>query len=239
MGRDITIGMNRTGLASGPLAADDMIDYAQAEGARAPDQEGASEAMHMAYMEQAEAVGTVPVPATSRAASPADKPAGRKPGVLIDKLGERLAFERAGTRLYEAMLLKCGAAESGAHPIGVPQLARIRDEEEAHFRLVKQALESLGADPTAMTPSADVAGVQGLGLMQVITDPRTTIAQGLNALLTAELSDNAAWELLIELARASGHDELGERFGEALRQEGEHLAMVRGWLREAVLKEAT
>jgi rubrerythrin len=164
---------------------------------------------------------------------------GKKPEVLIDKLGERLAFERAGTRLYEAMLLKCGAADGANNPIDVSQLAHIRDEEEAHFHLVHLHLERLGADPTAMTPCADVAGVQGMGLMQVISDPRTTIAQALNALLTAELTDNASWELLIELASQSGHEDMASAFTEALQHEGEHLQMVRGWLRQAVLQEAT
>lgn len=152
--------------------------------------------------------------------------------------GERLAFERAGTRLYETMLFKCGAVDAAGHPVDVAALARIRDDEESHFRLVHKFLERLGADPTAMTPSADMVGVQGMGLMQVISDPRTTIAQALNALLTAELSDNASWDLLIELARQTGHEDMAGEFAAALETERQHLAMVRGWLREAVLQEA-
>jgi rubrerythrin len=242
MENEIVVGMNRTGLDMAPLAKDDMINYAQAESGRAPDSDGSFEAVHMAYIEEAERVGSVPVPATVKgmAKTAVSKLAGKKPEVLIDKLGERLAFERAGTRLYEAMLLKCGAAPDGLNnPIDVSQLARIRDEEEAHFHLVHMHLERLGADPTAMTPCADIVGVQGMGLMQVISDPRTTIAQALNALLTAELTDNASWELLIELAGQTGNDEMATAFGEALQHEAEHLRLVRGWLREAVLQEAT
>jgi ferritin-like metal-binding protein YciE len=159
--------------------------------------------------------------------------------VLIDKLGERLAFERGGTRLYEAMLLKCGALDGAAHPIDVDKLAHIRDEEEQHFHLLHQHIERLGADPTAMTPCADVVGVQALGIMQVISDPRTTVAQALNALLTAELADNASWELLIELAEQAGHNDMATEFASALQAESRHLQLVRGWLREAVMKEAT
>jgi ferritin-like protein len=242
MENKIAVGMNRTGLDMAPLAKDDMIEYAQVEAGRAADDgDGAFEAVHIAYIEEAERVGSVPVPATMKgmAGTAVGKLKGQKPEVLIDKLGERLAFERAGTRLYEAMLLKCGAVDAANNPVDASQLAHIRDEEEAHFHLVRQALEQLGADPTAMTPCADIAGVQGMGLMQVVTDPRTTIAQALNALLTAELSDNAGWELLIELASNTGHDEIANDFRQALEEEGEHLAMVRGWLREAVLQEAT
>lgn len=241
MENDIAVGMNRTGLDMAPLAKDDMIEYAQAEAGRAPESDGAFEAVHMAYIEEAERVGSVPIPATIKgmAATAASKLSGKKPAVLIDKLGERMAFERAGTRLYEAMLLKCGAVDGANNPIDVPALARIRDDEEMHFHLVHKFIEQLGADPTAMTPCADVSGVQGMGLMQVISDPRTTIAQALNALLTAELTDTASWDLLVELAEQTGHRDMATEFSAALETERQHLDMVRGWLRQAVLQEAT
>jgi Domain of unknown function (DUF892). len=241
MENEVVTGMNRTGLDMAPLAKGGMVDYAQSEAGRAPENEGAFEAVHMAYMEEAERVGSVPIPATVKGVTStvASKVTGKNPEVLIDKLGERLAFERAGTRLYEAMLLKCGAAESADNPIDVSALAQIRDDEEMHFHLLHKVIEQLGADPTAMTPSADVVGMQGMGLMQVISDPRTTIAQALNALLTAELSDNASWELLVELAQQTGHDDMAGEFSAALESEREHLEMVKGWLRESVLQEAT
>ena len=241
MENEIVVGMNRTGLDMAPLSKGDMIDYAQAEAGRAPESDGAFEAVHMAYIEEAERVGSVPLPATIKgmAATAASKMTGKNPEVLIDKLGERLAFERAGTRLYEAMLLKCGAADAAYNPIDVASLGNIRDDEEMHFHLVHKFIEQLGADPTAMTPCADVVGVQGMGLMQVISDPRTTIAQALNALLTAELSDNASWELLVELAEQTGHNDMATEFSAALESERQHLEMVKGWLREAVLQEAS
>lgn len=236
----INVGMNRTGMDMAPLAKGDMVDYAKAEAARTPESDGSFEAVHMAYAEEAERVGSVPIPATVKgmASTAVSHIKGTQPEVLIDKLGERLAFERAGTRLYEAMLLKCGAVDAALHPVDVPALARIRDDEEAHFHLVHGHLERLGADPTAMTPCADMAGVQGMGLMQVITDPRTTIAQALNALLTAELTDSASWDLLVELASQTGHEEMASEFTAALETERQHVEMVRGWLRRAVLEEA-
>ena len=241
MENEIKVGMNRTGLDMAPLAKDEMVRYAEDQADLAPEGDGAFEAVHIAYIEEAERLGSVPVPATVKgmAKTAGAKITGKNPEVLLDKLGERLAFERTGTRLYEAMLLKCGAVESKYNPIDVAQLARIRDDEEMHFHLVHKHIEKLGADPTAMTPCADVAGVQGMGLMQVISDPRTTVAQALNALLSAELTDNASWELLIELAEQAGHKDMATEFTAALQNEQQHLALVRGWLREAVLKEAT
>ena len=241
MENEIKVGMNRTGLDMAPLAKDEMIQYAEGQAALAPESDGAFQAVHMAYIEEAERVGSVPVPATVKgmAKTAGAKLTGKNPEVLLDKLGERLAFERTGTRLYEAMMLKCGAVDAKNNPVDVSQLSRIRDDEEMHFHLVHKHIEKLGADPTAMTPCADVAGVQGMGLMQVISDPRTTVAQALNALLSAELTDNASWELLIELAEQAGHKDMATEFTAALQNEQQHLALVRGWLREAVLKEAT
>lgn len=241
MEKTITVVMNRTGREMAPLSKGEMISHAQAEAGRAPEGDGAFEAVHIAYTEEAERVGSVPIPATIKgvATTAVSKMTGRKPEVLMDKLGERLAFERAGTRLYEAMLLKCRAVDAALHPVDVAALARIRDDEESHFRLVHKFLERLGADPTAMTPCADIAGVQGMGLIQVISDPRTTIAQALNALLTAELTDNASWDLLAELAGQTGHEDMATEFTAVLETERQHLEMVRGWLREAVLREAS
>ncbi len=123
--------------------------------------------------------------------------------VLMDKLGERLAFERSGTRLYDALLVKC---------------------------------ETLGGgDPTQQTPCADVAGVEGMGLMQVLTDPKTTLGQALHAIPVAEMTDNAGWEELITLTEQTGNDDLVKRFAKARDEEREHLEKVRRWYRQATM----
>jgi hypothetical protein len=95
-------------------------------------------------------------------------------------------------------------------------------------------MQELGGDPTAQTPCADVTGTASIGLLQVVTDPRTTLAQSLNAVLTAELTDNAGWELLSELAELAGQSQLSERFAEALAVEEQHLETVREWLRALI-----
>lgn len=103
---------------------------------------------------------------------------GHKPAVLLDKLGERLAFERTGVRLFDGLLAKFEAGGSWPGGPTMEELVRFREHELEHLTLMKEALEGLGADPTAMTPSADIAGVEGLGVLQVITDPRTPTARG-------------------------------------------------------------
>ena len=51
-----------------------------------------------------------------------------------------------------------------------------------HEMLVWNALRQLGADPTCITPLADVNGVASVGVMQLLADPRTSIAQSLHAI---------------------------------------------------------
>lgn len=116
-------------------------------------------------------------------------------------------------------------------------MQRFRDEETEHFELVVAAIEKLGADPSAMTPCADVVGVTGMGVLQTISDPRTNLAQSLNALLTAELTDNAGWELLIELADISGQPAIAESFYKALTQEQIHLETIRQWLKDEIVRQ--
>jgi rubrerythrin len=117
-------------------------------------------------------------------------------------------------------------------------LEEIHNEEARHADLLRAAIESLGADPTAQTPCADLTGVQSLGLVQAINDPRTTIAQSVHTILIAELADNAGWELLIRLAEDMGHTKIAQQFQEALLAEERHLVTVKGWMEQLTLGEA-
>ena len=118
------------------------------------------------------------------------------------------------------------------------QVEGIRDDELRHFAELKDAIESLGGDPTAVTPCADVAGVAAAGVVKVLTDPRTTLSQCLDALLMVELADNDAWVLLADLADGSGQKEMADRFRVALAEEDEHLILVRGWVTRGITGQA-
>lgn len=117
-------------------------------------------------------------------------------------------------------------------------LQRIRGEELQHFRMLCEEVERMGGDPTSQTPCADVSATAAMGIVQVVTDPRTTLAQCLNAILTAEMTDNAGFELLITLAEQAGQDELAGKLLGALAQEQEHLAVIKGWLTALSLRAA-
>lgn len=191
------------------------------------------------YAAEAEPVGSIPSrtgPPQGLDSTPGG-PSDPRFEVLIDKLGERLAFERISTRLYEAFLSKLRTDSDQLPKVSRDKLGRFRDEKVRHFNLVADAMDRISADATAQTPSADVTGVASLGLLQVVDDPRTTPAQCLEVLQTAELTDEAGWELLIELALVLGEDEMAVEFHGALQEERHHLAMIEHWYDEAIMGE--
>lgn len=237
MQKSIRIGENRTGIATSPIDSKAQVELAERQPVEASN--GAALAIVRGSIEEADPVGTMPPPASAKGAakSLAKKLTGRRPEMLINKLGERLAYERGGARLYDALILKCSTAPV-ASELSLEQLRRFRQQEAQHFALLQRTIEDLGADPTAQTPDADVSGVAAMGLQKVISDPRTSVAQCLEAMLVAELTDNAAWELLITLTRAYGLDEAAESFNLALRQEKQHLHSIREWYEQEVNREA-
>lgn len=231
---------NRTGIGMSPADSQRMIDAAQAVPPSSSGDESALAALDSAYIRESEPIGSVPAPGTLKgmAQTTLQKLTGKHPEVLIDKLGERLAFERTGTRLYDYLINKCEtAAESGAQ-VSVDTLKRFRREEAEHFKLVAKALESLGADPTTQTPGADVSAVVSSGVLQILSDPRTSVDQSLEAILTAELVDHAGWEMLIRLAGEMGLDEMTADFRAALAEEDDHLRQVRHWHEQSALTHA-
>jgi len=240
MEHHVKTGRNRTGAQMSPSDIRRMTEAAQHTVPTAASDRQALVQMRRQYMHEADCVGSVPPPGTLTGMVESGKAffTGRRPQVLIDKLGERLAFERTGVRLYDALLAKCEAAPGELSAGAVDRLRHFRMEEQQHFAMVAEALESIGADPTAQTPCADLTGMQGQGLMQVLTDPRTSVAQSLHVILDAELMDNAGWELLVMLARQSGHPELADRFMQALQQEGVHLGEVRELYEKCILGDA-
>ena len=226
-----TLGPNRTGVGTSPINSKEMIAGAEL-GPITPGGPEAAAEIRREYAETHETVGSVPPPTTVKGVVTTTVEAikGNSPVVFIDKLGERLAFERTGTRLYEAIMIKLRASATWQGGPTLAELQRFHDEELEHFLMVRGAMDELGADPTAVTPAADVIGVASSGLLQVVSDPRTTLPQSLQALLTAELTDNDGWQRLIELARIYGKEDLATRFERAKAAEEVHLAEVRRWV---------
>jgi len=237
-------GMNKTGIDMSPIDIQELLSGVEASIPSSKGDEQTLASYRRSYIVEAEPIGSVPVPGSLRGAAKTgmQKLMGKKPEVLLDKLGARLAFERAGTRLYDALLSKClvrsDEAAGLSESLSPDRLRQFRNEEAQHFMLVMEAIKDLGADPTAVTPAADVDGVASIGLMQVMTDPRTSIAQSLHALLIAELADHDGWQLLIKLAQQLGQNDMASKFRGALAEEEQHLTTIRAFVEKWCLSEA-
>jgi hypothetical protein len=234
------IGRNRTGMATAPLKGEEQQENAWLPAPAAPGDPVELDKVRAIYDREAEPVGSVPPPAGIKgmAKTALQMGLGRNPTVFIDKLGERLAFERTGSRLFELLITKLQSGSGPAGPADVEVLRRFREQEMRHFRSLWECLEKLGADPTVQTPSADLTGVKGLGLIQLMSDPRTSFAQSLDAMLLAELADNDGWRLLIAMAEGLGQKDMAETFRAALLEEDVHLVTIRDWWARLNLEEA-
>ncbi len=229
------LGMNRTGMSLSPRESKGMMENA-GEGSVPGADSLAMADVRRQVMRESSGVGKVPPPATPKGmfTTTREMLKGNKPSVFIDHLGERLAFERTGVRLYDAILTKFADSDTWQGGPTRVELETIRDEELNHLHGLKDAIIRLGADPTVMTPAADVAGVASEGVLKVITDPRTNLAQSLQALLIAERADLDGWAMLINLAEGSGQDELARNFRQWHEHEQRHNALVNGWVSTAV-----
>lgn len=233
------LGHNRTGAATSPKLTQEMIAGAQEFAPARNGDENIIARVREEYARDAEPLGSVPPPVTLKgAAKSALRGAkGLRPTQFIDKLGERLAFERTGVRLYGALISKFDALGSFDGGPTRESLVDIMNDEYEHFILLSNAVAKVGGDPTVVTPSADLHATMTAGVMAVMVDPRTTFVQSLEAALIAELADNAAWEVLSELATQSGEDDLAAQFEVARAEEVVHLENVKGWL--AVAQQRT
>jgi rubrerythrin len=243
---------NRTGMQMSPADSQDLLEAGGGQFAESlpPDPlRGGLAETRAEYIAEAEALGTVPAPVTpvGVAKSAAKLVKGERLQVFMDKLSERAAYERGGTRLYDALLTKYRAefgnqkssrTKRDQTPVTEATLTTFRNQEADHFRLVCAAIQQLGGDPTAQTPSADAVGVMSTGLIQTVTDPRTSIAQCVAAVLTAELTDVASWDLLAQLADALNQKEMARDFRDALAHEEQHLQVIRHWHTALVLGQS-
>jgi hypothetical protein len=217
-----TPGNNHTGLAPHPKERDDML-----QGAREfrPTSSGGPDEIarvRIAYARAGDPHGTL---------SAASVDAARLP--VLDKLGARLQFERTGTRLYDALISKFDAYGGFDGGPGRPQLVEIRGQEHAHALLAQELIRALGGDPTMVTPRASLQATASRGIIDVLVDPRTSLIDGLEAILAAELVDQDSWAALARSAEALGNAGMAAKIVQAQQIELQHLKQLRGWLEAA------
>lgn len=239
-------GKNRSGMQMSPLDAASMHELADMT---VPPRGSAMDLARIraGYNGTRDGLGSVPPPGTLKgvASNVSTAVAGRRSPLLIDKLSERLAFERGGVRLYDAFIQKLELLRENSpeqdHD-GWPDtetVMQFRNEELQHARLVKSCIEQIGGDPTVQTPCANLTALESSGLVQAMAEPRANLMEALHVLLLAEVADGEGWAALIELAEYVGQPEMAEEFRSAASQEALHATTVRTWHLDAVRRNAT
>lgn len=226
-------GINRTGSTLNPSLIQDQVAFAESIPASPPVQGSETiKTVRMEYIAKSDPAGSLP-PLLNQGGvlGKSVEVVGIKAEVFADKLGQRLVFERSGARLYEALMEKALVIEFPQKAELTADISHIYTEEVEHFLMLKNIMEYLGADPTAMTPAANVSGVAAQGFLQVLTDPRTTLHQCLEAILSLELIDSTCWEHLIEAANEAEMGELTENFQQANKAEKEHVKTIEKWVK--------
>ncbi len=234
MNQTATQGNNRTGITVNEELAEEMTAGVAEFPPSSVGPPIGADVVRIEYAREAEGrgLGSVPPPVgfLGKTKATVEKVVGHDPTVFMDKLSERIAFERTGTRLYEALISKLeadGGFEGGPTR---EELLEHLNEEHGHFTMLVELMRDMGGDPTAMTPSADVSATASMGVLKVITDARTTLLQGLEAMLIAELTDREGWQALCDLARQNDKEDLVKRFEEAEATEARHIYAVRTWV---------
>jgi bacterioferritin (cytochrome b1) len=145
---------------------------------------------------------------------------------LIDALNERLTFERAGVKLYDAILRNAQGSQSAEVARMVPTLREHRDHEKEHEEWLEAQIRALGGDAHAQTEMSRLVEEESAGVEKVVTTDKDIVHQ-MHGLLTAELVDNAGWELLLELADDADDPDARREFRRRLHEEEEHLIFAR------------
>src|SRR5688572_11206856 len=126
MKNDAPLGKNRTGVELHPIEKRGMLEVPELT-KPSTDADGAVLAAARAeYIKSSGLIGSVPPPASLKGVAKTGVAAvkGANATIFFDKLGERLAFERTGARLYETLINKCVAA-GGPLPDG-PTIAELQ-----------------------------------------------------------------------------------------------------------------
>lgn len=224
------LGVNKTGIQMSPLDSKSLIDFANKTPADVQGTEEALAKTRAEYVTYADSLGSVALPGTLKGGFTVtlEKMSGTNIEIFFDKLGERIAFERMGVRLYDALIAKFNAINPS--PEMKEALLQFREEEKEHLKIVMDAMQMLGGDPTSETPCANAVGVASAGILKIIADPRSDVPQSLQALLMAESTDVVGWELLINLAKMVEQEKLAHSFSHACKQEQHHEEMVKKFL---------
>jgi bacterioferritin (cytochrome b1) len=145
---------------------------------------------------------------------------------VIDVLAERLAFERAGVKLYDRILDLMRRSGEQDFLAMCDEVQSHRDEEKEHEEWLEEQIRSLGGDAHAETDKSLLVTRESKGIEEVVmSDAR--LPHLFHALLAAELVDNAGWDLLVQIADEAGDRAAKRDFKKRLHEEEDHLLFIR------------
>ncbi len=144
---------------------------------------------------------------------------------VIDVLAERLAFERAGVKLYDRILAAIRASDENVRRM-LDEMQEHRDEEKEHEEWLEAQIRALGGTGHEDTDKSRLVTRESKGIEEVVMSG-APLPHLLHALLAAELVDNAGWDLLVQLADEAGDREAKREFKKRLHEEEDHLLLLR------------
>lgn len=156
---------------------------------------------------------------------------------VLDMLSARVTFERTGVKLYDAVIEKIEDGGDARYQPLLGTLQKHRNEEKEHEEWLEQQIRSLGGDPHVKTEMARLEEEESQGIQSVILDGHTEVPHLIHALLTAELADNAGWDLLVKLADDAGDREAKKEFTKRMAHEVKHLAYLREVMKRSAQNE--
>ena len=145
---------------------------------------------------------------------------------VIDSLNERLAFERAGVKLYDRIcdVIRSGADENPKRML--EEMEQHRSEEKEHEEWLEEQIRTLGGDAHSETDKSRLITRESKGIEEVVMSD-AELPHLFHALLAAELVDNAGWDLLVQIADEAGDRDAKKEFKKRLHEEEDHLLFLR------------
>lgn len=148
--------------------------------------------------------------------------------MLLEKLGEKLGYERAFLRLYESFVHKKSLyAKRYLHAKSYEQkiFENFAAMKAAHCEILQTALIGLGGNPDHIVPSEDLAAIARLGIVTVFIHPHAKLKNLFHAVRIVELTGKSTTLFLIRLAYAAGAEDLANHM-EILLEECEEILRI-------------
>ncbi len=126
--------------------------------------------------------------------------------LFVSKLGEKLAYDRAFLRLYEAYLDKrWGKDQSKPHvpDAGQTEFREIVATKRRQLDRLVNTIVAAGGSSESLVPSRELAAIAQLGIVSVFTDPGCSLRCLVQAIRVVELAGRNAGLYLMRVAYAS------------------------------------